>query len=264
VALTGDGGDELFGGYGKYRFLARRDLLERRLSRPVTQLVATGARTVLPTGDLNSKMRRYEQSSVELLLATLTTVMPAETLRRAARGPLADVLKTYDPVDVLEKHLRRAPPSEVGLVNAMRYLDLKLTLGAGILTKVDRASMSVSLETRAVYLHRSLLDIAARIPAARLVGGGEAKKLLRDALRPWLPSSVLDRPKMGFAMPLARWLRGGAAGLLARTPSRSALDEIIDPSYTDDVARSGAAGREERTHQQHSLLFLEHWLERWA
>ena len=214
VALTGDGGDELFGGYRKYTMLARRHGLERALSRPVTQLVAAGARTMLRAGDLRGRLLRYEQGAEQLLLGTLTTGIAPDTLRGIARGPLADTLAEYDPMDVLRQHLDKAPPAEVGLVNAMRYLDVKLTLGAGILTKLDRASMAVSLETRPVFLNRRLLELAGRIPAGLLADRAEPKKVLRAALREWLPSSVLDRPKQGFAMPLGRWFRGDLQGLV--------------------------------------------------
>ena len=90
----------------------------------------------------------------------------------------------------------------------MRYLDLKLTLAGGILVKVDRASMAVSLEVRPVFLHRTVLDLAASVPPALLVDGRQAKKLLRSALRPWLPGSILDRRKKGSR---CRWGAGCAA-----------------------------------------------------
>ena len=263
VALTGDGGDELFGGYGKYTLLARRHGLERTLSRPVTQLVAAGARTMLRAGDLRGRLLRYEQSAEQLLLGTLTTGIAPSTLRQVARGPLAQTLAHYEPMDVLRPHLDRAPPAEVGLVNAMRYLDVKLTLGAGILTKVDRASMAVSLETRPVFLNRRLLDLAGRIPPGLLADRTEPKKVLRAALREWLPSAVLDRPKQGFAMPLGDWLRGELRGLTDVTDSRGALSELVDHRHVAAVAAAHGAGAG-TTAQLHSFVFLQHWLEQWS
>jgi asparagine synthase (glutamine-hydrolysing) len=190
--------------------------------------------------------------------------MPEETLRPAARGALGEALSSYEPMDVLRPHLLRAVPEAVGLVNAMRYLDVKLTLGAGILTKVDRASMAVSLETRPVYLNRHVLELAGRIPPRLLADRSEAKKVLRGALRGWLPASVLDRRKMGFAMPLGRWLRGGLGGLAHRSTADGPLADLLDPAYMADVLESHAAGRGDRTAELHNLVFLEHWLERWA
>jgi asparagine synthase (glutamine-hydrolysing) len=264
VALTGDGGDELFGGYGKYSLLARRHGLERALSRPVTQLVAAGARSVLRAGDLHGRLLRYEQGAEQLLLGTLTTGIAPSTLRQIARGKFAETLADYDPMDVLRPHLDKAPPAEVGLVNSMRYLDVKLTLGAGILTKLDRASMAVSLETRPVFLNRRVLDLAGRIPPGLLADRAEPKKVLRGALREWLPSSVLDRPKQGFAMPLGRWLRGDLQGFADSAGPNDALAELVDPRHTAAVAAAHAAGATETTSELHSLVFLRHWLEKWS
>jgi asparagine synthase (glutamine-hydrolysing) len=263
VALTGDGGDELFGGYGKYSLLARRSGIERALTPPLAQRVAAGARAVLPESGLRGRLLRYEQGPEELLLGTLTTGLAAGDLRAVARGALAEALVDYDPADVVRAHLAAAPPADAGLVNAMRYLDVKLTLGAGILTKVDRASMAVSLETRPVFLNRAVLDVAARIPPGLLADRGAPKKALRGALRPWLPAPILDRPKQGFAMPLGRWLRGDLGPMTAALAA-GPVGELLDPAYVADVAYEHAVGTRDRTAELHNLVFLSHWLEKWS
>jgi asparagine synthase (glutamine-hydrolysing) len=262
VALSGDGGDEVFGGYPKYALLARRAAFERRVTRPVATRVAATARGVLPeSSGLRARLLRYEQSPEQLLLATLVTGWQQEELRAAARGPLADALAWYDPLDAVRPHLAAAPPADVGLVNAMRYLDLKTTLGAGILTKVDRASMAVALEVRPVFLHRELLSLAGRVPPALLSTGTEAKALLRSAVRPWLPADAIDRPKMGFAMPLGRWLAGlSAYGELAT--DRPAAG-VLDPAAVMRLRAAHDGGRT-ATSKLHAVAFLDHWLERWT
>jgi asparagine synthase (glutamine-hydrolysing) len=264
VALTGDGADETFAGYPKYRLLARRSALEARLGRPGVQLAAAGARAVLVGGRMRRRLRPYELGSDGMLSALMTTVFDERELRAAARGDLAAELAAYDPFSVVRRHLELAPVAEVGLVNAMRYLDLKLTLGAGILTKVDRASMAVSLEARPVYLHRRLLDLAGRIPARLLADGTEAKKVLRDAFRPWLPAAVLDRPKQGFAMPFSRWLRGDLGSMLADRVEERPVAQLVEPAAIRRLAAEHASGRADRGAKLHALLFLDHWLERWA
>ena len=261
VALTGDGGDELFSGYGKYAHLARRAQFDRAVAGSLTQLLASGARAVLPSGELQNRVRRYEQTSEELLLGMLRSGPRENELQAAARGSFATALESYDAMDTLRPHLARAPVADVGIVNAMRYLDVKLTLAAGILVKVDRASMAVSLETRPPYLNRAVLDVAGRIPPRKLATAKEPKAALRDALRPWLPPTILDRPKMGFGAPLGRWLRGDLTALAEKRPS-SALDELIDPACVSAVARAHSAG-ENRTTELHNLIFLDHWLQKW-
>ena len=261
VALSGDGGDEAFAGYSKYRVLARRSNVERLLTPSLAHAVAGGARTVAPPA-LSGRLLRYRQSADDLLGAFLTTGIQTAELRRVARGPLAAALAEYDPLDVVREHAARAPAREVGLVNAMRYLDLKLTLAGGILVKVDRASMAVSLEVRPVFLHRRMLELAGRIPPERLADGREAKKVLKSAFESWLPQGLARRPKMGFAMPLGRWLRDGALELTAGQ-RLSRAHELLEPRFVERTARAHLAGGD-RTSALHSFFFLEHWLEQWA
>jgi asparagine synthase (glutamine-hydrolysing) len=192
----------------------------------------------------------------------LTTGTSPGALRNAARGPLARALDGYDPADAVRPHLERVPPDDAGLVNAMRYLDLKLTLAAGILTKVDRAAMSVSLETRPVLLNRGLLDLAGRIPPWQLADGAGTKKVLRHTVPDWLPPEVASRPKMGFAMPLGNWFQHDLRPLAAQAGS-GPLAELIDPSYTSSVMHEHLSGHAERTAELHNLVFLNNWLEAW-
>lgn len=263
VALSGDGGDEVFAGYRKYALLSLRSGLESRLTAPVARLVATGARGVLVGhSQLRDRVDRYRVAHDDLLLWTIVTGLAPDELRRAACGPLRAVLDTYDPLDSVRTHLENARPEDVGLVDAMRYLDFKTTLGSGILTKVDRASMAVSLEVRPVFLHRDMLDLARRIPGRRLVGAREPKALLKRAVAPWLPTEILQRPKQGFALPLGTWLRKGLdfqAGDAAGTP----LAEAVHPQYATRLRAEHARGAD-HTSVLHSLTFLDHWLERWS
>jgi asparagine synthase (glutamine-hydrolysing) len=263
VALTGDGGDELFGGYRKYTYLARRDAVQRVVPEALTQLIAVGARAVLPEGALQTRVARYEQTREDAVVDLLTTGAGPRKLATGARNAFSAAIGTYDPVERLRPHLVRAPVEEVGFVNAMRYLDFKLTLGSGILVKVDRASMAVSLETRPLYLNRAMLDVARRVPPDKLATGKQAKLVLRDALRPWLPGSIVDRPKMGFAMPLGRWLRSDLAGLAEARAGERPLDELLEPAYTASVVGEHLTGAADRAAELHSLIFLDHWLEKW-
>jgi asparagine synthase (glutamine-hydrolysing) len=263
VALSGDGGDEVFAGYRKYALLARRAGVERGLSRQVTQLVAAGALGVLPSQSrLSARLRPYQQQADELVLSTLVTGIHPDELRRVSRGPLRRALDDYDPLDSVRHHVHNAPPAEVGLVDSMRYLDIKTTLGAGILTKVDRASMAVSLEVRPVFLHRDVLDLARRIPGRLLATGREAKTLLKRAVEPWLPSGIVTRPKMGFGMPLGTWLRG-ELDLHVDRGDLGRLVEVVDSSHVESVRSQHLAGHD-RTAVLHSFTFLDYWLERWA
>src|SRR5204863_3388483 len=102
------------------------------------------------------------------------------------------------------------------------------------------------------------------VPPRLLADGGEAKKLLRRAFRPWLPASVLERPKQGFAMPFSRWLRGDLGGMLAERVEQRPVAQLFDPAAIRRLVEEHSSGRADRGAQLHALLFLDHWLERWA
>lgn len=267
VALSGDGGDELFAGYRKYQRLAARAAAHRYVPRPLAPMAHRVSAALAPAGTLG-RTRTVHQYLAEPRAALgdmLTLGFGARTLRPIARGALREGLEGYTAADTVARHLEHAPPERVGMVDAMRYLDLKLTLAGGILVKVDRASMAVSLEVRPVFLHRDVMALAGRIPAAALASRTTAKHALKQALRPWLPDEVLFRPKQGFALPLGEWLRQG----LELSPRRSAvrrrqspLAEWLDPQIVARLTREHADGTD-HTPRLHSLLLLERWIEQW-
>jgi asparagine synthase (glutamine-hydrolysing) len=263
VALSGDGADELFAGYSKYRRLGLRRMVERVLPRGVSGALIAGSRPLLGnTPWFQRKVEPYGRDASAVMLDMLTTSFSCEELKAAARGPLAHALKSYSPADTIAPLLSAAPPDEVGLINTMRYLDLKLTLAGDMLVKVDRASMAVSLEVRPVYLHRSMLDLASRIPCEMLADRQQSKKLLKSALRSWLPDALLYRPKMGFAAPLPKWINGELSHMVNRVRGNP-LNDLIDPSLSTGILRSHKMGTPDLTSRIHSLLLLEHWLNRW-
>jgi asparagine synthase (glutamine-hydrolysing) len=263
VALSGDGGDEAFAGYGRYQRLARREQLERIATRRGVRMAATVAAPFARKGPRRRMFAQYAAEPVDLLTDVLTLGLSASEIASSARGGLAAALRDYTVRDTVAAHLRQAPPHEVGLINAMRYLDLKLTLAGGILVKVDRASMAVALEARPVFLHRGVLELAARIPPEDLAGPRRTKHVLKMALEAWLPRPLLYRRKQGFALPLPRWLRrAGAESLLA--PASGASADLIDPALAQRLGAEHATRRGERTQAIHNLVILDRWLARWA
>lgn len=263
VALSGDGGDEVFCGYGRYQRVGVRTGLERRFPRWALRLSAGAGAALLPGPRVRRAFRQYAASPTGMYTDMLTLGLSLPDLTAAARGPLAAALRDYRPEDTVVAHLRQAPPEEVGLVNAMRYLDLKLTLAGDILVKVDRASMAVALEVRPVFLHRDLMALAGRIPSTELVGHDRAKHALKKALEGWLPSELLYRRKMGFAMPLPGWFRRpGAAGRF-KAVDDAAMAELVDPALFRRLESQHVAGSADHTATLHNLGFLAQWLGRW-
>jgi asparagine synthase (glutamine-hydrolysing) len=267
VALSGDGADELFAGYRKYQRLARRAELRGAFPVGVARPLAALARCALREGSAwRRTLSQYGMAAPQMLADMLCTGFTLAQLRAAARGPLAEALRHYDPHRLVEHLLRDAPPEEVGLVNAMRHLDFALTLPGDILVKVDRASMAVSLEVRPPFLHRDVMELAAGLEPAALASRSAAKLALKAALRPWLPEALLERRKQGFAMPLPEWLSGdpGLAGRFRAGGRGSAVAEILDSSQLARFAAAHARGAGNFTAIVHSEFVLEQWFARWA
>ena len=132
-----------------------------------------------------------------------------------------------------------------------------------MLVKVDRASMAVSLEVRAGFVHPALLELAGRIPAGRLVQGGEPKGELKRALREWLPDGLLYRRKRGFSAPLGQWMRGDDRALPGAARG-GPLDDLVDPSLVASLRERHAAGGADLSRTIYSLVLLDRWLARWA
>jgi asparagine synthase (glutamine-hydrolysing) len=263
VALSGDGADELFAGYRKYQRLARMAELNGLLPRGVAALASRALRDGSHWG---RTLGQYGLKPARMLTDMLCIGFPLPLLRQAARGPLAEALRDYDPTMLVEQLLADAPPEEVGLINAMRHLDCALTLPGGMLTKVDRASMACSLEVRAVYLHREVMELAAAVPPSQLANRNAAKLLLKDAARPWLPDELLDRRKQGFAMPLPQWLREDSplSGMMRRGNGGSPVDELLDSAKLTELRTAHANGTRDATGMLHGAYVLERWFERWG
>src|SRR5262249_14182684 len=134
VALSGDGADELFAGYGRYQRLVRRAEMSGVLPPGLARVAAVAGHALLPAGNhWRRTFAQYGLSSSEMLADMLCIGFRLDLLRRVARGPLAAALDHYTPWMLVEQLLEAAPPAEVGLVNAMRHLDMALTLAGGIL-----------------------------------------------------------------------------------------------------------------------------------
>ncbi|GAA0540506.1 asparagine synthase (glutamine-hydrolysing) [Rhizomicrobium palustre] len=233
VALSGDGGDELFAGYRRYPFHAREEALRGVFPGLMRRLVFGTLGEVYPQLDWAPRMFRARQTFRELAATTAegyfhNVSVTSDELRSALFAPeLKRALKGYRAADVIAQHMKNAPFDDP--VAMAQYVDLKTWLPGDILTKVDRASMANSLEVRVPMLDASFVEWALSLPRDFKLRGGEGKFVLKRALEPLLPHKVLYRPKQGFSVPLARWFRGefGEAFSL-RLKRGTALDEFLD------------------------------------
>jgi asparagine synthase (glutamine-hydrolysing) len=251
VALSGDGADETFAGYRRYSRMMRRVGVRRFLpDRLLARAARVADRHLHPAGRIRRLSAKYGYDPVALMTGIFTMGLSTSALEAHARGPLADAVRHYDPREVITRLLRKAPPEEVGLVNTLRYIDVKHTLPGDVLVKVDRACMSVALEVRPVYLHRDMLQLAAAIPGAQLAGRKQTKETLKVAMESWLPAGNIRRDKQGFLAPLGRWLRESSGAEWTKSAG-SVLPELLD-------AESRGESR-----SAYQLLLLDQWLARW-
>lgn len=272
VALSGDGGDELFGGYNRYqlgqRFWRSLSLMPRSLRHGLARVLRS-----LPADRCSGLIRLFSAGmapnqagdKVHKLAAILTldnigaiyrrlvTHWEPETLMPGVdepKGPLWD--------DTIAQDFR-------GSLERMQFLDLVTYLPDDILTKLDRASMAVALEARVPLLDHRVVEMAWRLPRHMLIRNGVSKWPLRQILYRHVPRELIERPKLGFGIPLGEWLRGPL-----RDWAETLLDErrlreagLIDAAHVRQCWQDHLSGRCNWQYPLWGVLMLEAWRDKW-
>jgi len=250
VALSGDGGDELFGGYDRYRAMR----MIHRWRGPLALAPTFGrqfgpARSALTrAARLAAAARQSPQSCQYLDIVRLFTPSQLGELHAPTAGA----------VDALEGWVDEADPAE-----AARRWDMSHYLPYDLLRKVDRAAMAVALEVRCPMLDTQVYDLAGHLPLAVLTPGGRPKGLLRRLAESYLPPEITRRPKMGFAIPLGQWFAHDAANLLrCRLLEGPGLADLgFDRAAIERMIDHHRAGRADHSQRLFALLALAIWAE---
>jgi asparagine synthase (glutamine-hydrolysing) len=270
VALSGDGGDELFGGYNRYvAFGKSRRALGRIPAGPRMALAGAlksiGADRIDRIGRATGLDRRFPQPGhkTQKLASLVEAGSNLETLYPLL---LSQWSPSARPVAGVAAPCRSAAPAGIaGLddVTQMMAWDMLDYLPDDILCKVDRASMAVSLETRAPLLDHHLVELALRTPVSMKIGADGGKHILRRILYKYVPPSLVDRPKAGFAIPLGQWLRGPlrewAEAML--DPKRLAEGGHFDPAVIRAQWDTHLSGRRDYSTALWPVLMFQSWID---
>lgn len=272
VALTGDGGDEVFGGYNRHvigpRLLSRLQRVPRGIRRSAGRVVSACAPAITPESGwprrIASRMR-----------------LPVTALDKAAN--IAPHLGDIDDLPTLYQHFTRGinnpadlmrdattvtapkPAFPVGGAEWMMAMDSVTYLPGDILVKVDRAAMAASLETRAPFLDWRVVSAAWGLPLEMKIANGKGKQVLRSLLDRHVPRDLIERPKQGFAIPLDRWLRGNLYGWAEARLSDDALIDLagLEPAAVRELWSDHQAGRVNNGTRLWTILMLLDWLMRY-
>jgi asparagine synthase (glutamine-hydrolysing) len=265
VALSGDGGDELWAGYARHRVEAWEQTARRWLG-PIGRTIAGRVGGALPLGVKGARSLRH------------LALPPAEACARKhayglfesdARGALYSVdfateVRNADPFAGFR--LAYDSCSSPDPLDRALYVDVKTYLADDIMTKVDRMSMAVSLEAREPLLDHKLLEFAAAVPASLKLKNGRSKHLLRRLLERRIPKAIVDRPKHGFEAPTGEWLRGPLAPMVDSllVDGRLRARGIFDDRAVASLWRQHRDGRQDHRHRLWSLVMLELWFRQYV
>jgi asparagine synthase (glutamine-hydrolysing) len=270
VALSGDGGDENFIGYRRYKLFAMEERVRRRVPLTVRRTVFGPLGRLYPKLDWAPRVVRAKTTFQALARDAAdayfhgVSIAADETRDALYSADFKRELGGYGASEVFRSHLEKK--SFADPLAMVQYLDFKTYLPGDILTKVDRASMAHSLEVRTPFLDYEFVEWVSSLPSGVKLKGGEGKDVLKRSLEPVLPREVLYRPKMGFGVPLDLWFRDSLRDRLADTVRgpRLAQSGLFDPAALSRLVTDHHSGRRDHSAVLWSLLMFDGFLHKHA
>ncbi|NND06798.1 MAG: asparagine synthase (glutamine-hydrolyzing) [Saprospiraceae bacterium] len=259
VALSGDGGDELFAGYDHYKKLKKIESFHR----------FTGGLGVWPAGLLHQLIpRKIKGSGLSYYLSRPRSSFPAyygkwqETERAGMYRPDVWEKLTQQKGEKVKQAVLANSATE-DFVSRLQELDMRTWMVDDILTKVDRASMIHSLEVRVPILDHEFAELTFTIPSALKLNGNQGKYIFKEAMKPLLPQSILTQQKKGFGVPLKHWFKHDLKPYLQDTllSNNSPLHTYLEPAAIKKLIKDHATGMRDLNQKIWTLVFLHAWLE---
>ena len=271
VVLTGDGGDELFGGYDAYeaQALAAKwsSIVPESLTRATHAVLSALPPTQKKKGLIN-KGRRFIDGLVnaptQIAQYRWMTFLSHGEKNRLYAPAFRDALVSSDVYRPVRDALTRSRTDD--FVNRQLYADLSVYLADDILVKVDRMSMATSLETRAPFLDRDVMELAFSMPGDLKIRGNTRKYVLKRAVSGMVPPGILNRRKEGFSIPMKNWLRRELRPLMEQllAPDRLRQRGLIDSDEVSRLIAQHCSGRANHAHVLFSLMTFERWAEQFV
>ena len=263
VALSGDGADELFGGYRRYYFGVLEERLRNRFPQWFRGSAIKLAGEVYPKFDYLPRPLRAKTLLANLAnnigdaYFTSMSTFRDQGLSDVLSSGMKSGLNGYDPRQKfrdLFQQVRHASPLE-----QMQWVDLQTYLPGDILVKLDRATMAYSLEARAPWLDYRLAELAFRLPASLKIHGKIGKYIFKKAMEPYVSSSVIQRKKMGFSVPLEEWFRSSLKLLFQQMVLSQDMDEFVERPEVERIWREHQSRMHNHDRKLWNLLMLAAW-----
>lgn len=278
VALSGDGGDEIFGGYNRYFLTQKIWRLVSSIPDPIRAPLAAildmqpalfwrmseslfnklnpgsyGVSNIEAKASKLIKLMKYAKDVEDIHQTFITSWKPSEILLSDS-GKETNILSSSEHLTLNSKHISD--------INKMMYIDSLSYLPGDILVKVDRAAMSNSLETRAPFLNHKLIEAAAMLPLEAKIKSGRGKIILRDILYKYVPKKLIERPKNGFAVPIGDWIRDPLRDWAEDLLSDNSLNDhgLLNTTKIRSLWAEHLTGKRDGTEKIWSVLMFQSWI----